>query len=123
MGDSAVIAVRDYIENERSYLAQRTGNVLFMNYKGERITRQAIFKYIKTLAKENGIEKEISPHTLRHSFATHLLERGMDLKMVQDLLGHEDISTTQIYTNLSNQYIKQVYNNAHPLAKEGKKNE
>lgn len=123
MGDSVVIAVRDYIENERSYLAQRTGNVLFMNYKGDRITRQAIFKYIKTLAKENGIEKEISPHTLRHSFATHLLERGMDLKMVQDLLGHEDISTTQIYTNLSNQYIKQVYNNAHPLAKEGKKDE
>ena len=122
MGDNIIKALRDYIENERSYLSQRTGNVLFMNYKGERITRQAIFKYIKTLAQNNGITKEISPHTLRHSFATHLLENGMDLRIVQDILGHEDISTTQIYTNLSNKYIKETYNETHPLAKEDKNN-
>jgi len=123
MGDSVVSALREYIEEERSYLSPHTGNVLFMNYKGDRITRQAIFKYIKTLAKENGIDKEISPHTLRHSFATHLLENGMDLRIVQDLLGHEDISTTQIYTNITNKYIRETYNDTHPLAMEDKNNE
>jgi integrase/recombinase XerD len=123
MGEKAVIAVREYLEMERSYISTHPGNVLFMNYKGERMSRQAIFKYIKTLAKNCNIEKEISPHTLRHSFATHLLEGGADLRIVQDLLGHEDISTTQIYTNLSNKFIKETYNETHPLAKEENKNE
>ena len=85
-----------------------------MNNLGEPISRQSFFILIKKLCLEAGIEKEISPHTLRHSFATHLLEAGTDLRLIQEMLGHEDISTTQIYTHLSKQKIKDVYNLSHP---------
>ncbi len=123
MNDKCVRAIRMYLEEERMYIRSNPGDLLFMNYKGEKMSRQGVFKYVKKLAKENCIEKNISPHTLRHSFATHLLEAGVDLRIVQDLLGHEDISTTQIYTNLSNKYIKETYNKTHPLAKEEEYNE
>lgn len=118
MNSNCVLAIRKYLEEERMFIKNNPGDILFMNYKGDRMSRQAVFKYIKELAKENDILKNISPHTLRHSFATHLLEGGVDLRIVQDLLGHEDISTTQIYTNLSNKYIKETYNETHPLVKE-----
>lgn len=121
LGDMAIIALRDYIENGRKLISNKPGDLLFYNYKGEAISRQGFHKYIKNLASENGIEKDVSPHTLRHSFATHLLEGGVDLRIVQEMLGHEDISTTQIYTHINRSYLKEVYNNAHPMAnkKEG----
>ena len=120
IGDEAIIALRKYIETSRSNLAKKPGNLLFYNYQGNKLSRQAVFKYIKKLAKESGIEKEISPHTIRHSFATHLLEGGSDLRIVQELLGHEDIETTQIYTHIDHSKLKDVYLNTHPLAKNKK---
>ena len=84
------------------------------------MSRQGFYKYIVNLAKSSNITKEISPHTIRHSFATHLLEGGVDLRVVQELLGHEDISTTQIYTHIDRSHLKEMYENTHPLAKEEK---
>ena len=82
------------------------------------ITRDGFFKILKTLCSEAGIEKNVSPHTLRHSYATHLLEAGVDIRLIQEMLGHEDIATTQIYTHLSLNKIKEVYGMAHPRQKE-----
>lgn len=116
INDYAAKVLRDYIINYRSELVKnkKDNNYLFLNNQGEALSRQSFFLILKKLAKEAGIEKEISPHTLRHSFATHLLEAGTDLRYIQEMLGHEDISTTQIYTHLSKQKIKTVYNKAHP---------
>ncbi len=121
LGDMAVVALRNYLEKGRPYLSKKPGGTLFYNYQGNPISRQALYKYIVKLAKDNGITKEISPHTIRHSFATHLLEGGTDLRMVQELLGHEDISTTQIYTHIDRSRLKDMYENTHPLALKHKK--
>lgn len=121
LGDMAVIALRNYIEKGRPFLSKKPGNTLFYNYQGNPISRQSLYKYIVKLAKDNGIEKEISPHTIRHSFATHLLEGGTDLRIVQELLGHEDISTTQIYTHIDRLRLKEMYEHTHPLALKNKK--
>ena len=115
IGEMAVVSLRKYREEVRPLIVQKGVNNLFVNYKGEPMTRQAVFKYIKKLAEDNGISKTISPHTIRHSFATHLLEGGADLRVVQELLGHEDISTTQIYTHLDKSKIRNIYDNTHPL--------
>ena len=117
LGEMAVIAIRKYIERARLKIAKKPSNLLFFNYMGEKMSRQGFFKYIKKLAKDCGIEKEISPHTIRHSFATHLLEGGTDLRVVQELLGHEDISTTQIYTHIDKTKLRDIYDHSHPLAK------
>ena len=114
----AIIALRDYIENSRSNISKKPGSLLFYNYKGEKMSRQGFFKYIRNLASEAGIDKTISPHTIRHSFATHLLANGASLRIVQELLGHEDISTTQIYTHIDKTKLKEIYQNTHPLKKE-----
>lgn len=117
MGDEEIIALRDYIEESRPILSKnKNSNVLFLNYQSNPISRVSIFKIIKELALKCGINKEISPHTLRHSCATHLLQNGVDLRIVQEFLGHEDISTTEIYTHIDKSHLKEVYNNAHPLA-------
>ncbi len=116
LGEMAVVALRDYIENARSLISKKPGTILFYNYQGKEMSRQGFFKYIVSLAKSVGITKDISPHTIRHSFATHLLEGGTDLRVVQELLGHEDISTTQIYTHIDRSHLKDVYLNTHPLA-------
>lgn len=120
IGEMALQALRKYIENARSELMTVKSDLLFFNYKGEEMSRQGFFKYIKKLAKDCGIEKEISPHTIRHSFATHLLEGGTDLRIVQELLGHEDISTTQIYTHLDKSKLKDMYDHTHPMARGNK---
>lgn len=122
IGDMAVVALRNYIEKGRPYLSKKPGLTLFYNYQGNPISRQALYKYIVKLAQDNGITKEISPHTIRHSFATHLLEGGIDLRIVQELLGHEDISTTQIYTHIDKSRLKEMYENTHPMALKNKEN-
>lgn len=106
-----------YIEEYRNTLLKnKDSEYVFMNNFGNPISRQGFFKNLKRIAKEQGIEKEISPHTLRHSYATHLLSNGADLRIIQELLGHSDISTTEIYTHLVNEKLKNDYNN-HPRAK------
>lgn len=106
-----------YLETYRNQLLKKKdSDYLFINNFGNKISRQGFFKNLKQIAKNQGIQKEISPHTLRHSYATHLLSHGADLRIIQELLGHSDISTTQIYTHLLNEKIKTEYEK-HPRAK------
>jgi len=110
----ATFYLEQYINNYRNLFIKKRNNYLFLNCFGERISRQAFFKTIKLLAIKKNINKNFSPHTLRHSFATHMVENGADLRSVQILLGHSDISTTQIYTNISNKFIRENYEKSHP---------
>ena len=113
----AVKALQDYVKNIRPQLIADSGEeALFVNMNGERMSRQGFWKIIKCYQEKAGIEKDITPHTLRHSFAVHLLENGADLRSIQEMLGHADISSTQIYSRLINQKIKDVYKKAHPRA-------
>lgn len=117
VGSAAIRAVSSYLERAREeLLREEDERALFVNHQGKRLTRQGFWKIIKRYAREAGISKPITPHTLRHSFATHLLENGADLRSVQELLGHADISTTQIYTHVTRGHLKDVYARAHPRA-------
>lgn len=116
MSEESVLIIRKYITQSRVTFPNLPGDLLFVNYKGEPMSRQGAFKLVRKLAIDAGVTKELSPHTFRHSFATHLLESGMDLRMVQDLLGHEDISTTQIYTHIEQEKLKNIYEHTHPRA-------
>lgn len=118
LGQMSVIALREYLTKGRPQLIKIENNFLFLNQYGNKLSRQGFFKLLKKIAKDSNITKEVSPHTLRHSFATHLLEAGIDLRTLQELLGHEDISTTQIYTHISQKHLKESYLDAHPRAKE-----
>lgn len=114
---AAIKALAAYINNVRPQLLERPEETaLFVNLGGERMSRQGFWKIVKHYQEKAGIAKEITPHTLRHSFAAHLLENGADLKSIQEMLGHADISSTQIYTQLVNQKLKDVYIKAHPRA-------
>jgi len=117
IGSVALKALKDYLEAHKEQLSNvKEDAPLFMNVQGKRLTRQGFWKIIKAYTKKANIQKKITPHTLRHSFATHLIQNGADLKSVQEMLGHSDISTTQIYMNLSKNKIKEVYNKTHPRA-------
>lgn len=118
LGKSAIKACDDYLQNARDKLQgnyPKTG-ALFINQRGKRLTRQGCWKLLKEHATKANIKKEITPHTLRHSFATHLIENGADLRAVQEMLGHADISTTQIYTHISKTRLSEVYKQFHPRA-------
>ena len=118
LNDYATEALNNYILYHRPKLfKQKENNYLFLNNHGNQMTRQGFFKTLKKIAKEKGIKSELSPHTLRHSFATHLLKYGADLRSIQELLGHSDISTTQIYTHITNEMLEKNYHEYHPHGK------
>ncbi len=117
IGSSAISALKDYIRSGRPKLASKAGNrALFLNRSGGRLTVRSVERMIQKHLKSGGITKKITPHSLRHSFATHMLERGADLRSVQELLGHASLSTTQIYTHITKERLKTVYDKAHPRA-------
>jgi integrase/recombinase XerD len=115
IGRGAVAAVAVYLRELRPRLERGSGKgVLFLNARGEPLSRMGAWKILRKYVEEAGIEKHVSPHTLRHSFATHLLEGGADLRAVQEMLGHADISTTQIYTHVDREYLRTVHRQFHP---------
>jgi integrase/recombinase XerD len=116
IGKSALRWIDRYLKETRSLLQRRdrSQDSLFLNSRGAPMTRMAIWNIVQTYAQRAGITKEVHPHTFRHSFATHLLEGGADLRAVQEMLGHSDISTTQIYTHIDREYLKEVHRTFHP---------
>lgn len=116
IGSSAIKWMNEYLSKSRSVLMKisRSGNYVFLNSRGTKISRMGVWKIIDRYVKDAGINKAVHPHTFRHSFATHLLEGGADLRAVQEMLGHSDISTTQIYTHIDRDYIKQIHKQFHP---------
>lgn len=114
LGEVAGAAVKEYLAYGRPVLLQGNAQHVFLNRHGDGLTRQGFWKMIKRRAQEAGILKNISPHTLRHSFATHLLENGADLRSVQTMLGHADISTTQIYTHVTRERLRRIHEQFHP---------
>jgi integrase/recombinase XerD len=118
VGRTAARAVAHYLRRGRPHLVGlRTQTRLFVNFRGGPLTRQGLYKVIGRHARSAGLADKMSPHTLRHTFATHLLAGGCDLRSVQEMLGHADVATTQLYTHLSNQHIKDAYFKAHPRAR------
>ncbi|MFB9844727.1 site-specific tyrosine recombinase XerD [Mucilaginibacter ginsenosidivorans] len=116
IGGEAITALKIWIEQVRVHIPIKKGeeDMVFLNRRGSRLSRVYVFMLIKQLAEAAGIKKIISPHTLRHSFATHLVEGGADLRAVQEMLGHESITTTEIYTHLDREYLKEVIGSYHP---------
>ncbi|NNE29138.1 MAG: site-specific tyrosine recombinase XerD [Saprospiraceae bacterium] len=116
IGDDAIKHIQLYLEHVRKKNAVKKGeeSMLFLNRRGSRLSRVMVFNIVKQAARDAGIKKKVSPHTLRHSFATHLVEGGANLKAVQDMLGHESITTTEIYTHLDKEYLRETILNFHP---------
>ncbi|MGF3066325.1 site-specific tyrosine recombinase XerD [Facklamia sp. P12950] len=120
LGDEAIYWVDQYLQDARGVFASKktaqAGQILFLTERGKAFTRQGIWKNLNKYVQQAGVNQRVSPHMLRHSFATHLLENGADLRMVQELLGHADISTTQIYTHISHHRLQEVYRKNFPRA-------
>ena len=114
LGDFAIDALSNYIKYYRPLLNKKNSSYVFLNNRGGVLTRQFIFKVIKLECQKKNIKKKVSPHTLRHTFATHLLKNGADLRIIQELLGHENIATTQIYTHMTNESLKKDYDEFFP---------
>jgi integrase/recombinase XerD len=116
--DRAVLVVKEYLEEARPRLGHNGDEkALFLNPRGERLTRQGFWQKIKEYTKSANLGTKVTPHTLRHSFATHMLSGGADLRSVQELLGHANISTTQVYTHLTTEHVRRAYEQSHPRAK------
>lgn len=114
--DGAKNALKEYLVHARGILVKdKNEDILFTNYTGEPMSRQGFWKLVKAYAAQAGIKREITPHTLRHSFAAHLVENGADLKAVQEMMGHSDLTSTQIYASMANNRIREVYSRTHPL--------
>jgi integrase/recombinase XerD len=120
IGEQAIEWIESYCRSSRPLLAKplQPNNVLFLNNRGNKMTRMGFWKLLRKYSLQSGITKPISPHTFRHSFATHLIEGGADLRAVQEMLGHVDISSTQIYTHLDREYLKEVHRTYHPRERE-----
>ncbi len=117
VGRHALISIRAYLASGRAKLTgDRPQKHIFVNFRGNQLTRQGLYKIVRKYAARAGLSERMSPHTLRHTFATHLLSGGCDLRSVQEMLGHADVSTTQTYTHLSTEHLKDVYFEAHPRA-------
>lgn len=114
LGEYSIYYLRLYLEKRDTMLKKVPCNALFLNNHGKRMTRQGFFKNLKGILKKQGLDENISPHTLRHSFATHLLKKGADLRSIQELLGHSDIATTKIYTHVSDDKVSYDYKKYHP---------
>jgi len=114
IGRSAIRSLKNYVEGARPGLQRKQNNFLFLNRAGEGLTRQGFWKIVKRHARSAGLESKVHPHTFRHSFATHLLEGGADLRSVQLMLGHADISTTQVYTHVARSRLKEIHKKYHP---------
>ena len=118
INDYIIESLDDYLNVRNILLKNKTTKELFLNKNGDALSRKGFFKILKQLLLEKGLNPNVSPHTLRHSFATHLLEYGADLRVIQEMLGHSDISTTRIYTHITNKKVHDDYNNYHPRNKE-----
>ena len=117
LGSMSLKALKEYIKDSRPIMIKsESEKALFVNINGRRLTRQGFWKIIKYYKEQAHISKDITPHVLRHSFATHLLQNGADLKAIQTMLGHSDISSTQVYMQFQDESLKNIYRNAHPRA-------
>ena len=119
LGESAAVAIREYMPHRQKLLAEKkkTNPALLLNLRGTRLTTRSVGRIVKQIALARGLPADIHPHTLRHAFGTHMLEEGADLRAIQELLGHERLSTTQRYTQLSMKHVVKVYDETHPRAK------
>jgi integrase/recombinase XerC len=119
LGDTAAEAIRDYLSKRKELLAskKKTTPALLVNLRGQRLTTRSVGRIVKHIAVSKGLSPDVHPHTLRHAFGTHLLEEGADLRAIQEMLGHERLSTTQRYTQLSMKHVVEVYDKTHPRAK------
>lgn len=117
IGKSALMFINKYCSESRNKIKNTdSGNYVFLNFRGKKMTRMTVWNIVKKYSAAAGIKKEIHPHTLRHTFATHLLEGGADIRIIQEMLGHSDISTTQIYTHIDKEYLIEVHKTYHPRA-------